>query len=123
MKSVLAGKQLFFGLAASICLPQVKTQTTKPQAVLTSPTPCSTLCNTREVAVMPILQARISEEEAKAIKTYAKTNGLTTSQVVRESVASYITKPPEPLYFGCMKGKMWIADDFDEIPEGFEEYI
>ena len=72
---------------------------------------------------MPMLQARVSEEEANAIKTYAKTKGLTTSQVVRESVASYITKEKTKVVFGDMKGKMWMADDFDEIPEGFEEYI
>ena len=72
---------------------------------------------------MPMLQARVSAEEANAIKAYAKTKGLTTSQVVRESVASYIAKEPPPLYFGCMKEGSWIADDFDDIPEGFEEYI
>lgn len=24
---------------------------------------------------------------------------------------------------GRMKGKIWIADDFNDIPEGFEDYI
>ena len=24
---------------------------------------------------------------------------------------------------GMLKGKVWMAPDFDEIPEGFEEYI
>ena len=72
---------------------------------------------------MPMLQARISTEEANAIKTYAKIKGITTSQVVRESVASYIAKSPESLFFGCMKEGSWISDDFDEIPEGFEDYI
>ena len=72
---------------------------------------------------MPMLQARITDEEARAIKSYAKTKGITTSQVVRESVASYIAKPQEQVFFGDMKGKMWMADDFDEIPEGFEDYV
>ena len=72
---------------------------------------------------MPMVQARISEEESKAIKTYAKASGLTTSQVVRESVALYISRKAEPLFFGCMANDIWMADDFDEIPEGFEDYI
>ena len=29
-------------------------------------------------------------------------------------------KTPE---FGCMKGKMWMADDWDEPLEDFEEYM
>jgi antitoxin (DNA-binding transcriptional repressor) of toxin-antitoxin stability system len=24
---------------------------------------------------------------------------------------------------GSMRGKIWMADDFDEIPEGFEDYM
>jgi prevent-host-death family protein len=29
-------------------------------------------------------------------------------------------KPRTP---GDLKGQIWIADDFDEIPEGFEDYV
>jgi len=28
-----------------------------------------------------------------------------------------------PYKRGCMKGKMWMADDFDEPPEDFKEYM
>ena len=28
----------------------------------------------------------------------------------------------KPLY-GCAKDKIWIADDFDELPEDFNEYL
>jgi hypothetical protein len=28
-----------------------------------------------------------------------------------------------PYGFGCMKGKMWMADDFDAPLEDFEEYM
>jgi len=36
--------------------------------------------------------------------------------------------PPEkvpklPFSRGCMKGKMWMADDFDAPPEDFREYM
>lgn len=26
-------------------------------------------------------------------------------------------------FVGSLRGKIWIADDFDEIPEGFEPYL
>jgi prevent-host-death family protein len=25
--------------------------------------------------------------------------------------------------FGALKGQIWMADDFDDTPEGFEEYM
>jgi len=28
-----------------------------------------------------------------------------------------------PYGWGCMKGKMWMADDFDEPLEDFQEYM
>lgn len=30
--------------------------------------------------------------------------------------------PAEPRRPGVLEGQIWIADDFDEIPPGFEEY-
>jgi prevent-host-death family protein len=30
--------------------------------------------------------------------------------------------PKEPRQLGRLKGRIWIAPDFDEIPEGFEDY-
>ena len=71
---------------------------------------------------MPTLQTRLSYEDAETVKEFAKRKGMTTSQVVRESLASYLTENTQPLSFGCMADKIWMADDFDEIPEGFEEY-
>lgn len=35
-------------------------------------------------------------------------------------------KPPSPRtrgLVGSARGKIWMADDFDEIPEGFEPYL
>jgi len=72
---------------------------------------------------MPVLQTRISHEDAEIIKDFAKRKGMTTSQVVRESLASYIADNTQPLTFGCMADKIWVADDFDELPDGFEEYV
>jgi prevent-host-death family protein len=30
--------------------------------------------------------------------------------------------PKQPRQLGRLKGRIWIAPDFDEIPEGFEDY-
>jgi prevent-host-death family protein len=30
--------------------------------------------------------------------------------------------PKEPRKLGLLEGQIWIAPDFDEIPEGFEDY-
>ena len=72
---------------------------------------------------MPVLQTRVSDEEIKEIQSFAKMKGMTTSALVRESVVSYIAKNTPVPSFGCMTGKIWIADDFDALPEGFEEYV
>jgi len=72
---------------------------------------------------MPVLQTRVSDEELQEIKTFACKRKMTTSALVRESVVSYITENTAVPTFGCMAGKIWIADDFDELPEGFEEYV
>ena len=31
--------------------------------------------------------------------------------------------PKQPRQLGRLQGKIWIAPDFDDIPEGFEDYI
>lgn len=72
---------------------------------------------------MPTLQTRISEKEEYDIKAMAKAKGITTSTLVRESLAAYIAKNTQAPVFGCMAGKIRIADDFDELPDGFEEYV
>jgi prevent-host-death family protein len=38
-------------------------------------------------------------------------------------IVAYTAPPKEPRVPGSMKGKIWIAPDFDEIPEEFEEYL
>lgn len=72
---------------------------------------------------MPTIQTRISDKEAYDIKAMADAKGLTTSALVRESLAEYIATQTQTPVFGCMAGKIRIADDFDELPEGFEEYV
>jgi len=72
---------------------------------------------------MPVLQTRVSAEELQEIKAFAQKRRMTTSALVRESVVSYITENSPAPTFGCMAGRIWIADDFDELPEGFEEYV
>ena len=72
---------------------------------------------------MPIVQARVSEKEMYDMKAMAKSKGLTLSDVVRESVALYIANEKPTLAYGDMKDKIWMADDFDELPEGFEDYV
>ena len=72
---------------------------------------------------MPVLQTRVSEEELRAIKSFALNRSMTTSALVRESVVSYIQVNSTAPSFGCMAGSIWMADDFDALPEGFEEYV
>ena len=38
-------------------------------------------------------------------------------------IVAYSEPPLKPRTPGSMKGKIWIAPDFDEIPEEFEEYL
>lgn len=38
-------------------------------------------------------------------------------------IVAYTAPPKKPRVPGSMKGKIWIAPDFDEIPEEFEEYL
>ena len=72
---------------------------------------------------MPVLQTRVSDEELKEIKSFAQKRSMTTSALVRKSVVTYIAEHSPAPSFGCMTGRIWIADDFDELPEGFEEYV
>lgn len=49
--------------------------------------------------------------------------------IVRDDGSAFTvvpTKSPPPRkrgFVGSLEGKIWIADDFDEIPEGFEDYM
>lgn len=49
--------------------------------------------------------------------------------IVRDDGSAFTvvpTKSPPPRkrgFAGSLEGKIWIADDFDEIPEGFEDYM
>lgn len=49
--------------------------------------------------------------------------------IVRDDGSSFnvVPSPPAPRkrrgLVGSMRGKIWMADDFDEIPEGFEPYL
>ncbi len=38
-------------------------------------------------------------------------------------IVAYTPPPRKPRVPGSMKGQIWMAPDFDEIPEEFEEYI
>lgn len=38
-------------------------------------------------------------------------------------IVAYSAPPKHPRTPGSMKGKIWMAPDFDEIPEEFEEYL
>jgi prevent-host-death family protein len=38
-------------------------------------------------------------------------------------LVAYTAPPKKPRVPGSMKGQIWIAPDFDEIPEEFEEYL
>jgi len=34
-----------------------------------------------------------------------------------------LEKPVQPRKPGSAKGRIWMAPDFDELPEGFEDYV
>ncbi|MEO5576680.1 MAG: type II toxin-antitoxin system prevent-host-death family antitoxin [Gaiellaceae bacterium] len=38
-------------------------------------------------------------------------------------LVAYTAPPKQPRVPGSMKGQIWMAPDFDEIPEEFEEYL
>ena len=38
-------------------------------------------------------------------------------------IVAYTEPPKQPRVPGSMKGQIWMAPDFDEIPEEFEEYV
>lgn len=38
-------------------------------------------------------------------------------------IVAYTAPAKKPRVPGSMKGQIWIAPDFDEIPEEFEEYL
>jgi prevent-host-death family protein len=40
-----------------------------------------------------------------------------------DSDASPIERRPRRESYGILKGKIWMAPDFDDIPEGFEPYL
>jgi len=92
-----------------------------------------------------LLQVRLDEKlKADADNIFASM-GLDTSTAIRmflkiavetrslpfEVKSHTISKPPVksenksdlPYKRGCMKGKMWMADDFDAPLEDFEEYM
>ena len=46
-----------------------------------------------------------------------------TSKGDSDSDAPPIERRPRSEMFGILKGKIWIAPDFDDIPEGFEPYL
>ena len=72
---------------------------------------------------MAIIQARISDEEAEMIKNYAKKREMTVSEVVRTATIEKIKTESRRDIVGCMKGEIWMADDFDEPLEDFKEYM
>lgn len=38
-------------------------------------------------------------------------------------IVAYSEPPKKPRVPGSLKGQIWMAPDFDEIPEEFEEYV
>jgi hypothetical protein len=73
---------------------------------------------------MPVLQARVPDEEAELFRAYAEREGMSLSKLIRLSVREHITSSPGKLRFGTLKGRITIADDFGETPEDiFKEYI
>jgi len=54
------------------------------------------------------------------IKSVINNNGIPFNAVAPPEMVSKMSREA---VFGCMKGKMWMADDFDEPLEDFKEYM
>jgi addiction module RelB/DinJ family antitoxin len=50
-------------------------------------------------------------------------NGIPFDPVISPEKPSPLAPSPLPFGRGCMKGKMWMADDFDAPLEDFREYM
>ena len=54
------------------------------------------------------------------IKSVINHNGIPFNAVAPPEMVSKMSREA---VFGCMKGKMWMADDFDAPMEDFKEYM
>jgi len=67
-----------------------------------------------------IVQARITSADEKRYRAFADLQGLSMSELIRRALENEMAGNRETLPFGCLKGKMWIADDFDASMTDFE---
>jgi hypothetical protein len=58
-----------------------------------------------------------------ATGTLATTDNAETISGETDPGAASAQRRPRRESFGILKGKIWIAPDFDDIPEGFEPYL
>ena len=89
------------------------------------------------------VSTRIDEATKQQFDKVCETIGISASNVLSmlirgvvndNCIPTNVVTPPEkevpsqkpsklPYGFGCMKGKIWMADDFDAPLEDFEEYM
>lgn len=75
-------------------------------------------CNTEEGDIMSTISLRMNDEEEKLIKTYAKLNNLSVSELVRNSVLEKIEDDIDlEIYHQAMKEHILKPNDitFDEM--------
>jgi hypothetical protein len=69
---------------------------------------------------MALLQTRVTVEEERRYKAYAKSNGMSMSDLLRRSLENEVSGSHRTLKFGCRKGDIVISDDFNSPMEEFE---
>jgi len=70
---------------------------------------------------MPLLQTRVTQEEENKYKTYARMNGVSVSELIRRSLENEVSGSRSTIEFGCKKGDIVIANDFNSSLEDLEE--
>lgn len=71
-------------------------------------------------------KAHLAELLDEVVQGEAVSIAVSDDVVVRWTVERKVNRPPAVAgwpVLGMLKGKVWMAPDFDEIPEGFEEYV
>ena len=70
----------------------------------------------------------IAEARDRLEELLAKAENGEDVVIVRDDGSTFAVVPTQPTlkkrgFVGSARGKIWMADDFDEIPEGFEPYL
>ena len=72
---------------------------------------------------MPVIQTRVSDLEESIIKSLAKNEEVSVSELLRRSVLDWAMLDSRKMMYGSKAGDLEIADGFDAPLEDFKEYM